>query len=122
MSSPPDFRRLQVEPRGEVLVVRFTCPSVLEEDEAQAVGEQLLRLEAEGHRRIVVDLAPVERIGSTTIAKLVRMHLKVRDAGGRLVFCALQPRIAEIFDILQLRRLLQIYATEQEALQSFQSG
>jgi anti-anti-sigma factor len=110
---------LRVEPHGEILVVRLTCRSVLEEEEAHAVGEQLLRLEGEGHRKMVVDLAAVERMGSTTIAKLVRMHLKLRDAGGRLAFCRLQPRIAEIFEVLQLPRLLHIYAEEQAALQSF---
>jgi anti-anti-sigma factor len=119
MAPPSDYRHLRVEQQGEIAVVRLTCPSILEEEEAQAVGEQLLRLEGEGHRKMVVDLAAVERIGSTTIAKLVRMHLKLRDAGGRLVLCRLQPRIAEIFDVLQLRRLLYIYADERAALQSF---
>jgi anti-anti-sigma factor len=119
MAPAPDYRHVRVEQHGDVLVVRLTCPSVLEDEEAQAVGEQLLRLEVEGHRKLVVDLAAVERIGSTTIAKLVRMHLKLRDAGGRLVLCGLQPRIAEIFDILQLRRLLFIYADQRAALESF---
>jgi anti-anti-sigma factor len=119
MSPASEYRHLRVEQHGDVLVVRLTCPSVLEDEEAQVVGEQLARLEGEGHRKLLVDLAAVERIGSTTIAKLVRMHLKLRDAGGRLVLCGLQPRIAEIFDILQLRRLLHIYGDERDALKSF---
>ena len=68
---------------------------------------------------IVLVVTAAAWIASYAVGRLISLNRKVEAAGGRLALCSLTPVVTEIIDIMQLRRLLQIYGTEQEALQSF---
>ncbi len=105
---------------GGVTVVHFTTPRLMGDKAVQGVGERLHRLVEEGwHRQVVVDLDKIEAMNSTMIAKLITLHRKARASGGRVVLCGLRPELLEVFQTLQLHRLLPVYEDRDKALQSF---
>jgi anti-anti-sigma regulatory factor len=50
------------------------------------------------------------------------LNKKVQAAGGRLAVCNLSPDLRETFEITRLSEYLDIYADEQDALQSCKSA
>ena len=119
MASPPDFPWFTSERLGPVTVVRFSCRTFLEEEPIRQAGERLFRLVDEGCRKTVLNLAGVQRVESTMLAKLVALHIRIEAVGGRLALCELTPELYEVFKTLWLTRSLWIYSTEKDALQTF---
>ena len=116
-SSPSSLR---VRPRSGITVVQFTAPRIRGEGPCETTGTQLYGLVDDGgHRQIVLDLAGVERLDSAMVARFVRLHKKVKAAGGRLALCNLSPDLLKIFRVLQLHRLLHLCGDEEDAVRSF---
>jgi anti-sigma B factor antagonist len=114
-------RWLEVEQTGPVTVVRLKPRGVVDEDTAQLIGEQIFALvEENGCNRLVLNLAPVETMNSMMLGKIINLHKKAEETGGRLAFCQLHTRLRDVFDTFKLARLLHIYENEQEALASFE--
>jgi anti-anti-sigma factor len=111
-----------VEQVHDVTIVKFTCPTILNKHDVETVSQQLLRLPAEGHHKIVLNLAAVKRMTSNMVAKLVAFQRAVQVADGQLVLCQLQRGILELFTILQLLPLFRVADTELEALESLYSA
>jgi anti-anti-sigma factor len=56
-----------------------------------------------------------------TLGKLVMLNRKVQAANGRLTLCGLTPNVDSILETTRLKSLFNVYATEEEALKSFES-
>ncbi|MER3416002.1 MAG: anti-sigma factor antagonist [Gemmataceae bacterium] len=120
MSSAPRRRRLEVEDIGDVTVVKFTDRKILDEQNIQAIGEQLFSLvDDQGKKRLLLDFGNVEYLSSAALGKLITLHKKIQQAQGRLALCCIDPQIYEVFKITKLNQIFNIYEDEQEALQSF---
>ena len=120
MSTEPHSYLLEVEQIGEVTVIKFTPRKILEEDTTEVIGEQLFSLvKNAGCRKLVLDFSRVERLTSVMLGKVVALHQKAEAAGGRLNLCKIQPRVYEIFELLKLPRVLNIYHEEHQALETF---
>jgi anti-anti-sigma regulatory factor len=56
-------------------------------------------------------------MSSLMFGKLFLLHRRLRELGGRLVLCAPTPNLAEVFETLDVPRVIPVYATEPEAVQ-----
>lgn len=120
MSSPGRRRRLEVENIGDVTVVNFVDRKILDEQNIQVIGEQLISLvEDEGHKKILLNFSNVEYLSSAALGKFIALNKKVKGVGGALVLCNIDPQIYEVFEITKLDKVFKIKKEEQEALQSF---
>ncbi len=122
MPPQPADALFQVEQTGAVTVVRMRpqCGCHLDDETLQRLGELLVGLVAdEGRRRLVINLANIDRLDSVLLGKLVHLHKRTLAAGGRMVLCELSPRLYETFQVLQLTNFLRIFGTEQDAVASF---
>jgi len=121
MISQPRRRRLEVEDYNDVTIVKFTDRRILDEQNIQAIGEQLFSLvEDVGRHKLLLNFGNVEYLSSAALGKLITLNKKIQNVGGRLVLCHIDPAIYEVFKITNLNQLFKIYDEEQEALQSFQ--
>jgi anti-sigma B factor antagonist len=120
MSSQPRRQRLEVKDIEDVTVARLTDRKVLEEDNIQALGEQIINLldRARGPK-LVLNFRNVEFMSSATLGMLVTVLKKVRAAGGKLVLCSIDQQILEVFAITKLDKQFVIRGDEEEALESF---
>src|SRR5688572_9602562 len=87
-----------VEPTGEVTVVRFMRRTILDPDTIASVGDRLLALFAQpGGQKLVLDFTRVESLTSAMLGRLIGLHQAIVSAGGRLVFCNVDPFLMQIF-------------------------
>lgn len=107
------------EDGGGIAVVRFTVTVLRDERIIRTTFEKLDSLVESGWTKIVFNLGGLEAFASYAIGKLVVFNDKVLALKGRLTLCALSPVVAEIVDLMALRKRFQIYTGEREALDSF---
>src|SRR3954451_20647019 len=109
MSSQPRKRRLEVEVIGDVTVVNFIDRKILDEQNIQAIGEQLFSLvDQEGVKKMLLNFGNVEYLSSAALGKLITLNKKVAAAKGKLVLCNIDPQIHEVFEITKLDKLFKI--------------
>jgi anti-anti-sigma factor len=113
---PPWLDREDV---GDVTVVRFRLKHLREEENNRAIFHLLLSLVEAGRHRLVLNLGTVESLTSDAIGQLVLLNRKVQAGDGRLALCALTPGVGELFLGMHLQEVLDIQASEAEAIQSF---
>ncbi len=71
---------------------------------------------------IHLNLSDVDFINSSGLGALVSIMKEIRLMKGRLTLSNLASYVQEIFEITQLSHIFEIYATEEEALSSFESA
>jgi anti-sigma B factor antagonist len=120
MSSQPRRRRLEVEHIGDVTVVNFVDRKILDEQNIQIIGEQLLSLvKEEGLRKLLLNFGNVEYLSSAALGKLITLNKELQKESGRLILCNIRPEILEVFELTRLDKFFNIKKEEQEALQAF---
>jgi anti-anti-sigma factor len=81
-----------------------------------ALRQRIDELVRAGHRDIVIDLEPMPFVDSSELGRLIRSHLSVRQAGGRVRLCNLAPRVAALMKLTKLDTVLDVYNSVDEAL------
>jgi anti-sigma B factor antagonist len=105
---------------GDVTIVRLKTPQPLNEDTTRSIFDSISSLVgAVGRKRVVLNLAALEYLLSPVLGKLVLLSRKVQASDGRLALCQLSANALEVLELTHLKDLFSIYATEEEALQSF---
>lgn len=75
-----------------------------------------------GRLQIVVDLKQVPYLDSSDIGRIIRAHLSVRRAGGRVRLCNLAERVLAVLKLTRLDTILDLYPTEKDALAGILQG
>ncbi len=120
MSAPAARHNFEWEDAGGIAVVRFTTNILRDDRIIRELFDQLdEELVATGRNRIVLNFAGVEAFASYAIGRLIALNTKLPGQGGRLALCNLTPVVAEIIDIMALRKRFAIYDNERAALESF---
>jgi anti-anti-sigma factor len=86
-----------------------------------SLKEQVKVLFNDDKSNVHLNLAGVEFINSSGLGSLVSVMKETRLRKGRLTLSNLASYVQEIFDITQLSHIFEIYATEEEAMSSYQS-
>ena len=118
---PFTMRPMALQPTGQVMVVEFTQPSLMDPLVLEAAGKRLHSLvDDEDQRKVLLDFERVQYLSSQAIGILLTMKKKL-DAlpHSRLVLCGIQPKLAELLRITRLDKVLTIKPTQKEALANF---
>ncbi|MBD3306978.1 anti-sigma factor antagonist [candidate division KSB3 bacterium] len=75
---------------------------------------------AAGHRKILFDLDDLEQIDSSGIGAIIALFKKVRSNRGDVKISRLRGQPKEIFSLLRLDRVFEMYDDFDKALTSFQ--
>jgi anti-sigma B factor antagonist len=81
-----------------------------------SLRERIDDLVRDGRRQILIDLRNVPNMDSTELGRLIRAHLSVRQAGGRVRVCNVSQRILSLLKFTHLDTVLDLYSTEEQAL------
>ena len=121
MSETHGSHWLEREDFGGVTVVRLKKLQILDDAATKDVFDPIYTLSSIGRNQLVLNLGVVEYLASLTLGKLVMLNRKVQAASGRLALCQLTPTVNSILESTRLKSLFSVYATEAEALKSFES-
>jgi anti-anti-sigma factor len=86
----------------------------LDQDNCEVFRNELtphLETAARDHLGIVLDLSQLEYVSSAGLRCFMLAVKQTKTYNGRIVVAALQPMVAEIFQISRFDLLLQVYAT-----------
>ena len=120
MSSKHGSHWLEREDFGGVTVVRLKPHKNVDDDTTRAVFDPIYSLvDAVGRNNLVLNLGAAEYLPSLALGKLVLLNRKAQAGNGRLALCQVSPPVESSLDSTDLKPLFHIYATEQEAVQSF---
>ncbi len=68
--------------------------------------------------RLVLDFSRTTFIGSSFIELLVRAWKRLKERGGTMALCGVQPFCLEILEVTRLTTIWNIYPTREEALEA----
>lgn len=71
------------------------------------------------HYKLVLNFEQVDYVNSTGIGAIVAVAQQVRRRKGDLKLFGMKAEIRKVFDLVGASKILEIFATEQEALSSF---
>jgi anti-anti-sigma factor len=75
-------------------------------------------LQRQGRPELVVDLSGVGYAGSAALGNFVALHRVVRQKGGRILFCNVDPTVAEVFRASKLESLFDFTTDRETALRA----
>jgi anti-anti-sigma factor len=113
---PRQFRARQAE-GATVVTAEVPLLGPESRDELYAVADRLA--DANMPRRVVLSLVGVRSLNSAAIGVLVNFHKRVRDAGAALKVSDLTSDVAQVFQLTKLDQVLDLCATEADALAAF---
>jgi anti-sigma B factor antagonist len=122
MSPPGSPRRthLQIEQMGDVTVISFLDKRILDEQNIQAIADQMFGLvDDQGRHQMLLDFSKVEYMSSAALGKLITLHKKIRDVKGKLILCGIGPQILEVFTITKFDKIFIIKKDRDEGLNAF---
>ncbi len=120
MSDAPRRQRIAVEDIGDIAVVQFVDKKILDEQNIAMIGDDLFRLVDElGRRKLLLNFSNVEFMSSAALGKLIRLHQRMTQVGGKLVMCGIAKDIMTVFVLTKLDKMLKIVKDEQTGLNSF---
>jgi anti-sigma B factor antagonist len=99
---------------GVVVVLTPVC-DYLDESSGRDLKERVTQA-LEGASRLVIDLSRVRFVDSSGCGALLSILRQVNIVGGRMVLCAVTEPVRALFDLMRLRRVIDIYETRSEAL------
>jgi anti-anti-sigma factor len=97
-------RVYRITPQGRLDAV--TVPAL-----EAVIDEQL----AARHFRLIIDLSEVAYISSSGLRALLRARRQAQAGGGDVALCAMNGRVAEVFEMIGFNNLFRIFATSAEA-------
>ena len=117
---PQKLSRLIITFQEDVLVVEFTDRRIVDHDAICEIHEQLsaLLVQRPG-TRVLINFSSVDHLSSSALGFLVSFAKRLRDSGGDLKLCSIDPQIYEAFVITRLNQVFEIHDSAQAALAAF---
>lgn len=74
-----------------------------------------------GHFKIIINCAGLNYINSAGLGVIVGLIEEVREKKGDIKFCSMNENVNKIFDLVGFNQYFEIYDTEEQALNAFNS-
>lgn len=110
--------KLTIRYSGDIAVVEVSGRITLGEG-SSALHENMRRLVAEGHLKILLNLSGVTFMDSSGLGELVSGYVSAAHNNGRVKLCGLTRRIRDLLQVTRLYNVLDIYEWEDDAIRSF---
>jgi anti-anti-sigma factor len=117
MASSP---ALLIQSIRDVTIVTVDQRTILEPEEVQRFGGQLLKLVTEqACRKLVIDMAKVHAMSSSTLGALIQLKKQADAIKGKIILCGLRKEQMEVFRISRLHKMFTFCDDEEQALSKF---
>jgi anti-sigma B factor antagonist len=100
-------------------VIILTAHRVVKGAMEAALRARLDSLVAQGHLQILIDMKELPYLDSSEIGRLIRCHLSIRQAGGRVRLFNISARVMTQMKMTRLDTVLDLFTTEEAALAAF---
>jgi anti-anti-sigma factor len=108
---------LRVTQEQGIILARIADSALVQDVDIREFDEELNVLVGGGQNRIVLDFGNVEFVSSSAISRLVKYQKQCRAHGGLIRLCKLRREVAQVYKLMNLQRLFELYPDEASALQ-----
>ena len=108
--------KISTVPHGHAIVVAVS--GRLDTETGPEFETRIVDLIAQGHQRIIVDLAGLDYISSAGLWVLIAGAKRLKPVGGRLLLAAPGGMVSQVLKIAGFAEMLETCATIDEALSS----
>lgn len=103
-----------------VLIAYPQATRIIDESQIQEVSNELLELvNATEQERLLINFSTVSFMGSAMIGKLIMLNKKCKSLHLDMRICGLNNNIMEVFRLMKLDTVFEIYEEESVALKQF---
>ena len=117
------FKKFQLETVpatvGDLAIQRVRISGYLDSSTFPQLQEHLDNLLSQGHNHYLLDLQDLDYISSAGLGVLMGILREVREKDGDLKIINMSEKIERVFYLLGFSRLMKVYGSEEEALDSF---
>ena len=99
-----------------VVTIAFSELSI---EEVQEFKQHFYDLISETQNKFIIDMRRCTFLPSAVLGIMIGFNLKVKEKGGKIVFCNLTEEVRTIFNITHLNRVLEIFETQGDAVKAF---
>ena len=107
---------MEISVTKDVEIITVGLKGRLDAATSKSVEERLLQLIDTGERQMIMDLAALDYISSVGLRVLILVAKRLKQVGGRVVVCALQEPVRQVFDIAGFTTLFTLYESRDQAL------
>jgi anti-anti-sigma factor len=108
-----------VSQEGDAHVLALAVPFQVDSADFDRLHEQVLTAVTDAAGGAwVLDLAGLQYMGSSVLGLFVNIRQRVRQAGGKLVLCEMNPKLHQVMRTCSLERLFVIKPHRDDALDS----
>ncbi len=112
-------RIMELETRGEVLVVRFDAPAIGAAANLEQLGHELRDIILQKQpSQMVIDFTRVSFFSSQMLGLLVDVWRRLKDCGGTVVISGINPNLTRVFRITSLDKVFDFYPDTDTALKA----
>jgi anti-anti-sigma factor len=116
---PAGFSKLNVDRRGDIVIVRFADPRIRDEETVAKIASELgTVLAREKTPKLVIDFSGVQAAPSFMFGTLITFHEEINAKQGQLRLAEVAPGLRQVFTATRLDQMLQILPTVDEAAAS----
>lgn len=114
---------LEIRDRADVVVVTLQPTKILDEVSIRQIGEEFktLTTQAAADRKLLLNFSRVTFMSSSMIGQIMLLSRYCKSDKVTLKLCSISPNIMEIFTLMRLNKVLDIYPGEEEAVEAFGS-
>ncbi len=103
-----------------VLIAYPQATRIIDESQIQEVSNELMELvNATNQERLLINFSTVSFMGSAMIGKLIMLSKKCKSLHLDMRICGLNDNIMEVFRLMKLDTVFEIYDEESKALKQF---
>ena len=112
---------LMSQTNGDVVVVYFTESRILNESTIQHIGEELEKMADRAEwGKLLLNFSDVRFMSSAMLGKLIKLNKKCKNDDIHLKLCGISKDIMQVFKLMRLHKVLNIYADETRAMIAFE--
>jgi anti-anti-sigma factor len=117
MTATDTKSNVDIASEGNVAIIAFRSSYISDVEEISSVSSQVRQYVNKNHpQQVVFDFAGVKFFSSQVLGLLLEARAQVKSANGKVVVCALDPRLHRVFKITNLDKIFPLYSDRPSAL------
>jgi anti-sigma B factor antagonist len=105
---------------GDVTIVDPNEKFIRDPEQIRQFADELSKLVLqEGPRRIILDFGKVQLFSSSALGAMMNFKKQIDEKKSRMVVCCLSKGLKEVFKLVGLDRMFEVYPDQQKALAAF---
>ncbi len=110
---------IEINENNGVLIASFTDQDRFNSPVADTIKEKLLEVYNKPNSKLIMNLHGIKFIDSSGFSVLLTVMKAANNNYGEFKICNTLPEVKELFKLLQLHNVFEIYETLEECVESF---